>query len=77
MSLQPVLLERDRQVGDVDADPVRGRASARRRWSCRSRRRVEHHVAGVAAGRDDALQEGDGLLRGVAEAFGASRLCMV
>ena len=31
--------------------------------------RVEHHVAGVAAGGDDALEQGEGLLGGVAEAF--------
>ena len=32
--------------------------------------RVEHHVAGIAAGADDALQKSQGLLGGVAEAFG-------
>jgi len=31
---------------------------------------VEHHVAGIAAGRDDALQKSHGLLCWVAEAFG-------
>jgi hypothetical protein len=30
--------------------------------------RVEHHVAGVRGGVEDALQQGDGLLGGVAEA---------
>ena len=30
---------------------------------------VEHNVAGVAAGADDALEEGEGFLGGVAEAF--------
>ena len=64
-----VFLQRDRQMGHVDADPAAlqlvrggdGRAAAAER--------VEHKVAGVAAGLDDALQEGEGLLGGVAETF--------
>ena len=34
---------------------------------------VQHHVAGVGAGEDDALGEGDGLLRRVAGALGGRR----
>lgn len=31
--------------------------------------RVEHHVAGVGGGVEDAFEKGDGFLGGVAEAF--------
>ena len=55
-----IFLQRDRQMGHVDADPAAfqlvrggdGRAAAAER--------VEHKVAGVAAGLDDALQEASG-----------------
>jgi len=32
--------------------------------------RVEHHVARVRRGGEDAFEQGDGFLGGVAEAFG-------
>ena len=58
-------------MGDVDADPVAlellggddGRAAAAEG--------VEDQVALVAGGRDDALEQSEGLLGGRAEAVGA------
>ena len=67
---QAVLLQRDGQVGDVDADPAPAQLLRGRDRGAAAAERVEHHVAGVAAGLDDALQEGKGLLGGVAEALG-------
>ena len=68
--LQAILLQGDRQVRDVDADPAAAELLRRGDGRAAATERIEHHVAGVAAGLDDAFQQGDGLLRGVAEAFG-------
>ena len=56
-------------MGDVDADPAA--VEFLRGDDCRAAatERVKHDVALVAGGLDDALQQGEGLLRRVAEAF--------
>ena len=68
--LQPVLHQGDGEVGDVDADPAPAQLLRGRDGGAAAAERVEHDVAGVAAGREDALQEREWLLRGVAEALG-------
>ena len=71
---QPRLDERDGELRDVDANPVAAqllggvnRRAAAAEW-------VEHQIAGVAAGLDDALQQGDGLLRWVVKALACLRV---
>ena len=71
--IQPRLDQADGQMGDADADPFapeflggvdRGAAAAEQ---------VEHHIAGVGGGIQDALQRGDGFLGGIAEAISLCR----
>ena len=56
-------------MGDVDADPAAAQLLGGGDGRAAAAERVEHHVAGVAAGLDDALQQGEGFLGGVAEPF--------
>ena len=67
--LQAVLHEGDAEVGDVDAEPAAAEALGGVDGGAAAAEGVEHDVAGVAAGADDALEEGKGFLGGVAEAF--------
>ena len=67
--LQAVLDEVDGQVGDVDADPAALQAFGHGHRGAAAAEGVQDHVAFVAAGPDDALQQGFRLLGGVAEAF--------
>ena len=59
----------DGQVGDVDTDPAAVEALGGDGGGAAAAEGVEDDVALVAAGVDDALQQGLGLLGGVAEAF--------
>src|SRR5690606_9418279 len=54
--LQPVLLQGDRQVGDVDAYPVAAELLRGGDGRAAAAEGVEHDVTWVAAGRDDAFQ---------------------
>jgi hypothetical protein len=56
-------------VRDVDADPLAPQLLRRVHRGAAAAERIEHHVAGVGGRGDDALQQRDGLLGGVAEAF--------
>ena len=67
--VQAVPDQRDGQVGNVDADPAAVEPFRRGHRCTTPAERVQHHVALVAAGPDDALQQCFGFLRGVAEAF--------
>ncbi len=64
---QPVLDERDRKLGDVYADPLAPQLLGGVNRRAAAAEGVEDPVAGVAAGFDDALNQGEGLLRWVAE----------
>ena len=66
---QALLDQADGEVGDVDADPLPPELLRRVDGGAAAAERVEHHVAGVGGGGDDALEQGEGLLGGVAEAF--------
>ena len=56
-------------MGDVDADPVAAHLLRRMNGGAAAAERVEHHVAGIGGGGEDAFEQGHGFLRGVAEAF--------
>ena len=56
----------DGKIGDVDAHPTTVEFFRHRHRSTTAAERIQHHVAFVAAGPDDTLQEGFGLLGGVA-----------
>ena len=51
----------------VDADPAPPRVLGRRAGGGAPAERIQHHAALVARRPDDALQQGEGFLRGVAE----------
>ena len=57
--LQAVLHEGDAEVGDVDAEPAAAEAVGGVDGGAAAAEGVEHDVAGVAAGADDAFEEGD------------------
>ena len=67
--LQAVLHEGDAEVGDVDAEPAAAEAVGGVDGGAAAAEGVEHDVAGVAAGADDAFEEGERFLGGVAEAL--------
>jgi len=69
-SKRGVLDEGHGQVGDVDADPVALELLGGDDGGARAAEGVEDQVALVAGCRDDAPEEGEGLLGGVAEEFG-------
>ena len=56
-------------MGNVDADPAAFQAFGHVQGGAAAAEGVQHQVAFVAAGPDDALQQGFGFLGGVAEAF--------
>nr|WP_245639406.1 hypothetical protein [Rubellimicrobium mesophilum] len=58
-------------MGDVDADPAAAELLRRVDGGAAAAEGLEHEVAGVGGGGDDAFEEGDGLLGGVAEALGS------
>ena len=66
---QALLDQADGEVGDVDADPMPPEFLRRMDGGAAAAERVEHHVAGVGGGVDDAFEQGEGFLGGVAEAF--------
>ena len=68
--MEPLLHQVDGEVGDVNADPAAVQALGHGHGGAAAAEGVEHQVALVAAGVDDALQQGLGLLGGVAEALG-------
>ena len=61
-------------MGDVYADPGAAQLLRGGDGGAAAAEGVQHHVAGVAAGLDDALQQGHRLLRGVAQRLIAGSL---
>ena len=57
------------EVRDVDAYPFAPELLGRVDRRTATAERIDHHVARVAAGPNDAFKQGYGLLRGVAEIF--------
>ena len=57
------------RVCDVDADPAALQLGGGVQSRAAAAERVEHDVAGIGRGGENALQQRDRLLRGVAEAF--------
>lgn len=68
--LQPLFDQADGEVGDVNADPLAPQLLCGVDGGAAPAERIKHYVAGIAAGLNDALQQGQRLLGGVAEAFG-------
>ena len=66
---QPAPDQVDGDMGNVDADPPPVEFFGGMDGGAAAAKRVEHQVAGVGGGGNDALQQGDGFLGGVAEAF--------
>lgn len=62
--------EGDGEVGDVDADPVAVEFLGGVDGGAAAAEGVEDEIAGVGGGEEDAYEEGEGFLGGVAEAFG-------
>src|SRR6185312_12058774 len=62
------------KTGYVDADPLAFQLFCRVDGGSASAERVKHNVAGAAAGRDDAIQQCERLLRRVAESLNRRRL---
>ena len=58
------------RLRDVDADPPPPQLLRRRDRRPAAAERVEHRVARVAAGEDDAFEQGERLLGRISEAFG-------
>ena len=56
-------------MGDVDPDPLPPELLRRVDRRAAAAEGIQDDVAGVGGGRDDAFEEGEGLLGGVAEAF--------
>ena len=67
--VQAVAHQADRQVGNVDADPAAVEAFRDRRGGAAAAEWVKDKVALVAAGADDAFQQGFGFLGLVIQAF--------
>ena len=61
--LQAVLDEGNGQVRHINADPVAAEFLGGVNRRAAAAERVEHHVAGIAAGLDDPLQQRHRLLR--------------
>ena len=66
---QAALHQRHGQVGDVYPDPLAAQLLRHRHRRAAPAEGVQHHVAFVGRGLDDAFQQSLGLLGGVAEAF--------
>ena len=66
---QALAHQADGQVGDVDPDPLAAQLLGGGNGSPAAAEGVEHHVAGVGAGLDDAFQEGEGLLGRISKAL--------
>ena len=71
--VEAFLDQTDGEVGDVDADPTPAKFLGGVHRGAATAERVEDEIVGVAAGRDDPFEQGDGLLRRVAEAFSGLR----
>ena len=67
--LQAVLDEGNGELRHVNADPVATEFLGGVNRRAAAAERIQHHVAGIAAGLDDPLQQRHGLLRRVAETF--------
>ena len=67
---QAVADEADGQMGHVDANPAAIELFGRMNGGAAATKGIKHHIALVGGGFQDALQQGDGFLGGVAEAFG-------
>ena len=67
--LQAVLDEGNGELRHVNADPVAAEFLGGVNGRAAAAERVQHHVAGIAAGLDDPLQQRHRLLRRVAETF--------
>jgi hypothetical protein len=57
------------KMRDVDADPLPAEFFRGMNGGAAAAKGIEDDVAGVGGGGDDAFEQRDGLLRGVAEAF--------
>ena len=64
---QPAPDQVDGDMGNVDADPPPVEFFGGMDGGAAAAERVEHQVAGVGGGGNDALQQGDGFLGGVTE----------
>lgn len=67
---QAALHDGDRDVGDVDADPLPAELLRGDHGGAAAAEGVEHHVAGVGGRLDDALEEGGWFLGGITETLG-------
>ena len=66
---QPLFDQPDGKVGHVDPDPLPPQFLRRVHGGAAAAERIEHHIAGIGRGIQDALQQRHGFLGGVAEAF--------
>jgi len=57
-------------VGDVDPDPAAVKLLGGGDRRATAAKRIERQIARVGRGLDDALEQGEGFLGGVTEAFG-------
>ncbi len=64
---QPALDEIDGEIGDINADPLATQLLRRVNRRAATAKRVEHNIAGIGAGFDDAFEKGLWLLGRVAE----------
>ncbi len=69
---QALFDQADGKVGDVDANPLSPEFFGGVDGGAAAAERVKHHVAGVGRGGDDAFEQSDRLLGGVAKAFFAN-----
>ena len=67
--LQTFLDQRNGEMRDVDADPLPVQFMRRMHRGAAAAERIEHHVARVGRGGENTFEQGDGFLRGIAEAF--------
>src|SRR5436309_1525061 len=66
---QSALDQIDREIRDVDADPLSIQLLGRVNSRAASAKRIEHHIAGIARCADDALKQRLRFLCWIAETF--------
>jgi len=66
---QPALNEVNREIGNVDADPLPSELLRGMNGRAASAEWIEHNVTWIAGGADDSLKQCDWLLRVVTQPF--------
>jgi len=74
MSFSPRFVHCDRQVGDINADPLPAKFLRRSDARAAAAERIQHHVTRVGRGIDDALEQGKRFLGGITKTLCSHRI---